>query len=45
MTLNHSFQKEIVAGIETEQAVVEANKKLIERYQAKIEEKIGEVWE
>jgi type I restriction enzyme M protein len=38
------IQKQIVARIEEEQKVVDANKKLIELYQGKIKEKIDEVW-
>jgi hypothetical protein len=34
----------MVTKIEIEQATIEANKKFIDLYQAKIEEKIGEVW-
>lgn len=36
---------QIVARIEEEQQIVDANKKLIELYLAKIKEKIDEVWE
>jgi type I restriction enzyme M protein len=39
------IQKQIVARIEEEQKLVDANKKLIELYQGKIKEKIDEVWE
>ena len=38
-----SIQKEIVAQIEAKQEIVNANKKLIEIYEKKIKEKIGEV--
>jgi len=38
------IQKEIVARIEEEQQLVDANKKLIETYKKKIKEKIDEVW-
>lgn len=38
------IQKQIVSRIEEEQLLVDANKKLIEIYQGKIKEKIGEVW-
>jgi len=38
------LQKQIVARIEEEQQLVDANKKLIELYQGKIKEKIDEVW-
>jgi type I restriction enzyme M protein len=37
-------QKEIVARIENEQKLVDANKKLIELFDGKIKEKIAEVW-
>jgi type I restriction enzyme M protein len=37
-------QTEIVARIEEEQKLVEANKKLIELFEGKIKEKIAEVW-
>ena len=39
-----STQKEIVAQIEAEQEMVNANKKLIEIYEQKVKDKIGEVW-
>jgi len=39
-----SIQEQIVAEIETEQKVVNANKELIEKMQKKVEAKIGEVW-
>ena len=39
-----SIQQEIVAQIEAEQEMVNANKKLIEIYEQKIKDKIGEVW-
>lgn len=39
-----SVQQEIVARIEEEQKLVEANKKLIELFEGKIKEKIAEVW-
>ncbi|MBT5994784.1 MAG: N-6 DNA methylase [Candidatus Marinimicrobia bacterium] len=39
-----SIQKEIVAQIEVEQEMVNGNKKLIEIYEQKIKDKIGEVW-
>lgn len=38
------IQKEIVARIEEEQKLVDANKKLIELFEGKIKEKIAEVW-
>jgi type I restriction enzyme M protein len=38
-------QKEIVARIEEEHKLVEANKKLIELFEAKIKEKIAEMWD
>jgi type I restriction enzyme M protein len=38
------FQQEIVARIEEEQKLVDANKKLIELFEGKIKEKIAEVW-
>ncbi len=39
-----SIQKEIVTQLEAEQEMVNANKKLIEIYEQKIKDKIGEVW-
>ncbi len=39
-----SVQQEIVAQIEAEQEMVNANKKLIEIYEQKIKDKIKEVW-
>jgi len=39
-----NIQKQIVARIEEEQQMVDANKKLIEIYQGKIKEKIDEIW-
>ena len=39
-----SVQEEIVAQIEAEQEIVNANKKLIEIYEQKIKDKIAEVW-
>ena len=39
-----SVQQEIVAQIEEEQEMVNANKKLIKIYEQKIKDKIGEVW-
>jgi type I restriction enzyme, S subunit len=39
-----STQKEIVAQIEAEQEMVNANKKLIKIYEQKVKDKIGEVW-
>jgi len=39
-----STQKEIVAQIEAEQKMVNVNKKLIEIYEQKVKDKIGEVW-
>jgi len=38
------IQKQIVARIEEEKQLVDASKKLIQIYQGKIKEKIGEVW-
>ena len=38
------IQHEIVAELEAEQKLVNANKKLIEIYQQKIKSKIAEVW-
>jgi type I restriction enzyme M protein len=38
------FRTEIVARIEEEQKLVDANKKLIELFEEKIKEKIAEVW-
>ena len=39
-----SVQQKIVARIETEQEMVNANKKLIEIFEQKVKDKIGEVW-
>jgi len=39
-----SVQQEIVAQVEAEQQIVNANKKLIEIYEQKIKDKIAEVW-
>ncbi|MBT7014465.1 MAG: hypothetical protein HN962_06010, partial [Actinobacteria bacterium] len=39
-----SIQKEIVSQIEAEQEMVAGNKKLIEIYEQKVKDKIGEVW-
>ena len=39
-----SVQQGIVAQIEAEQEMVNANKKLIEIYEQKIKDKIAEVW-
>ena len=39
-----STQQEIVTQIEAEQEMVAGNKKLIEIYEQKIKDKIGEVW-
>jgi type I restriction enzyme S subunit len=39
-----SIQQEIVTQIQAEQEMVNANKKLIEIYEQKIKDKIGEVW-
>ena len=39
-----TVQQEIVTQIEAEQEMVNANKKLIEIYEQKIKDKIGEVW-
>lgn len=39
-----SVQKQIVAEIEEEQKLIEANKKLIEIFEGKIKAKIAEVW-
>jgi len=38
------IQKQIVAKIETEQEAIDQNKKLIEIFEGKIKEKMGEVW-
>ncbi len=38
------IQREIVAELEAEQKLIDANKKLIEIYQQKIKSKIAEVW-
>jgi len=38
------IQKQIVAQIEAEQQIINANKKLIETYEQKIKDKIAEVW-
>jgi type I restriction enzyme M protein len=39
-----SIQQEIVAQIEAEQEIVNANKKLIQMFEQKIKDKISEVW-
>ena len=39
-----SVQQKIVAKLEIEQEIVNANKKLIEIYEQKIKDKISEVW-
>jgi type I restriction enzyme M protein len=39
-----SIQQEIVAQIEAEQEMVNGNKKLIEIYEQKVKDKIGDVW-
>ncbi|MDI6735839.1 MAG: restriction endonuclease subunit S, partial [bacterium] len=39
-----SVQQEIVAQIESEQKIINANKKLIKIFEAKIKDKIQEVW-
>ena len=39
-----SIQEQIVAEIEAEQKIMNANKELIEKMEKKIEAKIGEVW-
>ncbi len=39
-----SVQQEIVAQIEAEQEMVNANKKLIEIFEQKIKDKLSEVW-
>ncbi len=39
------IQQEIVARIEKEQRLVDANKQLIQIYEHKIKDKIAEVWE
>ena len=38
------IQRQIVAELEAEQQLINANKKLIEIYQQKIKSKIAEVW-
>lgn len=38
------IQKQIVAEIEAEQKIIDQNKKLIEIFEGKIKEKVGEVW-
>jgi type I restriction enzyme M protein len=42
--LPYYLQQKIVAQIEAEQEMVNANKKLIEIYEQKIKDKISEVW-
>jgi len=37
-------QRKIVAELEAEQRLIDANKKLIEIYRAKIKSKIAEIW-
>ena len=41
---NLEIQKQIIKQIESEQEIVEANKKLIAMYERKIKERIDEVW-
>jgi len=38
------IQEEIVSQIESEQQIVNSNKKLIEMFEQKIKDKIAEVW-
>ncbi len=38
------LQREIVAEIEAERALVEANRKLMERFEKKIQSKLSEIW-
>ena len=38
-------QKEIVAEIEAEQTLVDANRELIQRFEKKVENTIGRIWE
>ncbi len=38
------IQREIVAGIEAERALVEANRKLVELFEKKIQTKLAEIW-
>lgn len=38
------YQKEIVAEIKAEQALVNANQELIERFEKKIQDTVGRVW-
>lgn len=39
-----SIQRRIVAELEAERALVEANRKLAEIFEAKIKSKLAEVW-
>ena len=39
-----NIQQQIVTEIEAEQALVEANRELIERFERKIQSAIGRVW-
>jgi restriction endonuclease S subunit len=39
-----AIQKEVVAEIETEQAIVKQNEKLIELFKAKIQDTIAAIW-
>jgi type I restriction enzyme M protein len=38
------IQQKIIAEIESERELVEANKRLIEIFEKKIKDKIGEIW-
>jgi type I restriction enzyme M protein len=38
------IQREIVAEIEAERALVEANRKLMELFEKKIQSKLAEIW-
>ena len=41
---DHATQKQIVAEIEEEQALVQANRQLITRFEQKIKNRIARVW-
>ena len=39
-----NIQRQIVAGLEAERVLVEANRKLIERFERKIQDTLAEIW-
>ena len=40
-----AIQSEIVAGLESERALVDANRKLVELFEKKIHARLAEIWE